>query len=236
MQFLFEDKAISDLEFSKKFPVEWELLQKFGQDITIVVHGEQIALKNEVGTPLKIDIQEKLDYHRRFFHKNSKYSQPLARAIGLKKGKDKPRVADVTAGMLGDTLLMKAMGVEVLSIERHPLVAALAYNALKFIGEQSNFIHGNCLDYLMDIQACDCTYFDPMFQLPSEKTAPKKAMQIFRNLVGKDQDALEVANILRKNSKRLVIKRPIKSSPLLDNPSLTQAGKSTGYDIYLNNQ
>lgn len=235
MRFLFENSTLSSEEFARRFPLEWKALAHFQGDADILVEGDQIALVNEVGSPLFIDIENKLAYHKRFFHKNSKYTQPLAKAIGLKRGKKNYKVVDATGGMLGDTLLMLAMDVDVWTIERHPLIAALAINALRKVGRDDKLLWGNCLEFPEQLGQSDCVFFDPMFQDPNDKTAPKKAMQVFRTYVGPDLDAKEIAIKLRTKAKRLVVKRPIKAPMLLEKPTMTFKGKSTAYDVYLEN-
>jgi 16S rRNA (guanine1516-N2)-methyltransferase len=73
-----------------------------------------------------------------------------------------------------------------------------------------------------------------MFEDANEKALPKKEMRIFRSVVGSDEDALSVFNMARAlKPKRLVIKRPRLSIPLMENPNISFKGKATRYDVYL---
>src|SRR5690606_31007992 len=105
--------------------------------------------------------------------------------------------------------------------------------ALRAISREDKLIYAECLKYPEFLGQFDCVFFDPMFQKPSDKTAPKKAMQVFRQWVGPDVDAIDVAKKLQKHSRRLVVKRANKASQILPNASMSFTGKSTTYDVYL---
>lgn len=233
MDFLLEGTPCTESEFANRFTTEWSILKHYHGDLTLHGDGPILSLENSVGSPLNIPIKSKLEYHQRFFCKHSKYKEPLAKAIGLKRGGGMVRVVDATAGMLGDSLLMLAMGAEVNCIERNPVVAALGFNALKQMGLENKFHFGAVVNFSDLVESADVVFYDPMFQSPSSKTVPKKAMQIFRDMVGKDEDALEVAAWLKAKSKRLVIKRGVKSPQLIEKCSMTFTGKAVAYDVYL---
>jgi 16S rRNA (guanine1516-N2)-methyltransferase len=73
-----------------------------------------------------------------------------------------------------------------------------------------------------------------MYQGKNSKTAAKKEMEIFRELVGVDEDIKETAMALKKlANERLVIKRSNKAKPILEGYAHTIKGKSTSYDVYL---
>ena len=73
-----------------------------------------------------------------------------------------------------------------------------------------------------------------MYHEKNTKASPKKSMAIFRELVGADVDAANVAKKLcMENCQRVVIKRSRKASPLIEKPHHTIEGKSTCYDVYL---
>ena len=92
------------------------------------IFDEEFGIHNN---PIFIDINSKLKYHQRYFYKSSIYNEILARALGIKKGIDRPVVWDTTAGMMGDSLLIYAMGCKMIVSERNPLAAVLITNALK---------------------------------------------------------------------------------------------------------
>ncbi len=234
MQFELDNKNISYDNFLELFPEEGLIVKNVvHNDIRIIIHqaSQSFSLKYKEFNPVKIDILNILEKHKYFFAKNSFYKDPLARALGLKKGKKRPNVLDATAGMMGDSLLMYSYGLNSLTCgERNPLVAMLILNALKISKLDVKFHYGS----YDSNQVFDVIFFDPMYDVVNKKTAPKKEMEIFRNIVGKDQDAKEVAIELKKKAvERLVIKRSSKAPCLLENPSHTIKGKSTSYDVYL---
>lgn len=233
-KFYTQDKQLDNSYISEKFPQEWEYLSQIDSEIDLrfEVHAKRIMLVNDFGKPLFIDIEKKLKYHRSYFSKNSIYKELFAKALGVKKGSPFPLVLDSTGGLLGDTLLMTSYGLEVDVIERNPLVSMLIVNALRNSSTQINFnqLAAQELDKYYPV-----IFFDPMYAEKNKKSAPKKEMQVFRSIVGEDIDRLEVANHLFNLTNRLVIKRSIKASPLILRPNMTFSGKSTCYDVYLNN-
>lgn len=187
--------------------------------------------------PVTIQLDQELNRHEEYFKKSSIHKELLARAIGV-KGAYRPRVVDLTAGLLGDTLLMLAMGCEVVAIERHPLVQLLIESALKNAKHPAlsrlQFLTQDAATFLDSASQWDTLYFDPMFEDANHKTAPRKEMRIFRHFLGSDADAEGVFQVaLSAGAKRLVVKRPRYSIPLAAGPQVEFLGKSTRYDVYL---
>lgn len=240
MKFKQDGKDISFDAFFKIYPVEGEILAQYQseyEDLTFLISDEKLSLSYERYKAFDFDFKGKLNYHHRYFFKNSLYRDPLAKALGIKKGELRPRVLDSTAGSLGDSALIYSYGVQHLQlVERNPVVAVMALNSLKkYLDENVLFYCGDVRQ--IDLKEFDVAYFDPMYVEKNSKTAPKKEMAIFRSLVGADDDAYDVANFLfAKSRERLVIKRSNKAAPLLDNPSHTIKTKSTSYDVYLKKQ
>lgn len=255
MQILKNARALGFQEFSEKFPSEAKILTQIHDlealDFDIVVEeNEKISIKFREFNPIWIDALNILKRHEVYFFKNSLYKDPLARAIGLKKGKIKPRVLDATAGMLGDTLLMLAYGIENLScLERNPVVATLIVNCLKNSKLPVQFKHLSCMEADVfnhsdwngankkssdEKSPFDVIFYDPMYKEKNTKASPKKEMMIFREIVGEDHDISEVANFLKlKANERLVIKRSNKAKPIIAAPDHSIKAKSTSYDVYL---
>lgn len=186
--------------------------------------------------PIGIEIDQELFRHEEFFKRSSLQKELLARAIGL-KGSFRPKVLDLTAGMLGDALLMLSFGCEVRAVERHPVMQFLIQSALQNAShpklKRFNFLPSDAVAALSEVTGEDVIYFDPMFEDANNKTSPRKEMRIFRDLVRKDDDASEVLEkALTKKVKRVVVKRPRLSSPLKVKPSVEYTGKSTRYDVY----
>lgn len=186
--------------------------------------------------PIGIEIDRELSRHEEFFKKSSLQKELLARAVGV-KGPYRPKVLDLTAGMLGDSLLLLSFGCEVWASERHPVMSFLIESALQKASHPKiknfHFLSQDSSETLEDPPAVDVIYFDPMFEDPSHKTSPRKEMRIFRSLVGNDADAEVVfKKALARKPKRLVVKRPRQSQVLVERPSVEYMGKSTRYDVY----
>ncbi|MCO4753732.1 MAG: class I SAM-dependent methyltransferase [Bacteriovoracaceae bacterium] len=237
MRFFNQKNEINFEEFKDILPEEASLVQAhldspgdFELDSNALLH-----LRGEFCSPIRLDLDSQINYHKKFFYKNSVYNQPLAKALGIKKGKPRPRVLDATAGTLKDTMLILAMDCQVLACERSPFAQALIVNALKqttnvsgleFCAKAAQEIVKERLDY-------DTIYFDPMYEQKNDKAAPRKEMRIFREVISADLDAKDCANLLRETKKRLVIKRSSKAVPLLAGASMSFGQKSTIYDVYL---
>ena len=250
MQYIKNKLSTSKEEFFLDLKKEERILdcllesQKFQKEAY-----DDYILENEFGkiklvyknlAPFCFEIRDKLLKHQQFFYKNSPYKDPLARALGLKKGKAKPIVFDATAGALNDSMLIYSYGVKKLYLyERHPIVAMLIYNALRSVTELAGyenieFVHADVGHADQTLPVFDVGYFDPMYEEKNLKTAPKKEMLVFRNLIKGDTDRVFVANrLFEACQQRLVIKRSNKASPLLPDPDITIKAKSTSYDVYL---
>jgi 16S rRNA (guanine1516-N2)-methyltransferase len=186
--------------------------------------------------PIGIEIDRELTRHEEYFKKSSLQKELLAKAIGV-KGPYRPKIMDLTAGMLGDSLLFLSFGCEVWASERHPVIKFLIKSALMnakhpkiqnfhFLSEDADIV-------LESPPAVEVLYYDPMFEDANDKTSPRKEMRIFRSIVGKDQDAISIfQKALSKKPKRLVVKRPKQSIHLSQKPSVEYIGKSTRYDVY----
>jgi 16S rRNA (guanine1516-N2)-methyltransferase len=189
--------------------------------------------------PIGLELDRELDRHLNYFKKSSLHKELLARSIGI-KGTYRPHVLDLTAGLLGDSLLLLAMGCEVTALERHPVVSFLIESALKNaehpLLKNFSFIKAEALGFLEASSSLlwDVLYYDPMFEDANEKTLPRKEMRIFRSLVGEDLDATKVFELaLMKRPKRLVVKRPRLSRTITTETPLQYVGKATRYDVYL---
>jgi 16S rRNA (guanine1516-N2)-methyltransferase len=169
--------------------------------------------------------------------KSSLQKELLAKAIGV-KGPYRPSVIDLTAGMLGDTLLFLSFGCSVVSVERNPLISFLIESAKENAKHEAlsrwRFISGDAQSILSSSLETDVIYFDPMFEDFNEKSSPRKEMRIFRHFIGQDQDAKSVFERVRgMDVKRFVVKRPRLSEKLGSEEPLAYVGKATRYDVYL---
>jgi 16S rRNA (guanine1516-N2)-methyltransferase len=212
--------------------------EQLGQDLTFEWINGQFWLHSDLPKekPIGIEIDRELKRHEEYFKKSSLQKELLAKAVGV-KGPYRPKVLDLTAGMLGDTLLLLSFGCEVWASERHPVIRFLIDSAVKNAQhpkiQQFHFLPGEAMAPLQSLPPVDVIYFDPMFEDANEKTSPRKEMRIFRSLVGSDNDAEKVFKAARKlGPKRLVVKRPRQSVYLMERPGVEYIGKSTRYDVY----
>jgi 16S rRNA (guanine1516-N2)-methyltransferase len=169
-------------------------------------------------------------------------SQALARAVGMRKISDL-RILDCTAGLGRDGFTLAALGARVVMAERHPLIFALLQDARARALQDSRHaaaaarievIHGDATA-LMQRNAWDAIYLDPMYPHLGKTALPQKEMQIFRDLTEGDPDAdtlLEPAR--RAPSKRVVVKRAAKAEWLGgQKPGLSLGSSQARFDIYL---
>lgn len=216
-------------------------LSKFCQLNHLEIHLEwkngQYWLHSDIPeeNPITIEIDQELSRHESYFKKSSLHKELLARAIGI-KGSYRPKVFDLTGGLLGDTLLFLSFGCQVEVYERHPLIKLLIESAIKNAQhpavQRLTFHPYSGLN--LSLKDDDVLFFDPMFEDPNRKVAPRKEMRIFRNVVGEDQDAQNFFEELKNlNAKRLVVKRPRLSKALTLEKPLQYEGKATRYDVYL---
>lgn len=233
MQFWKNKKEISFKEFSSLYPRQAKILSKCDEENwQFIIENERLKFIYKDYKPIFIDILNILESHRIYFYKNSFYKEPLAKALGLKKGKSRPSVLDATAGFMGDTLLMSNFDLKSLTcMERYPIAQCLIMDALTVSDIPIDFDPINSADTNMTFDVC---FFDPMYSEKNKKTAPKKEMLMFREIIGEDLDSIEVAkHLLNISRERLVIKRSVKAGYLLETPSHSINGKSTRYDVYL---
>ena len=182
--------------------------------------------------------------HYRFLH-DRHISQPLAKAVGIKRGY-RPTVLDGTAGFGEDGFALASLGSPVTMIERSPVIWALLADAIarteenKAIGaifsRRVTLKLADTIDYLTSCSDMfDTVFLDPMYPSTPKSSLNKQRMRILRELVGDDHDGSElITAALQKARKRVAVKRPIRAASLDDRkPSFTIAGKSSRFDIYL---
>lgn len=233
MQFFIDGNQIDVESFCEVLALDISAIKSVQQTPEIQLYWEsgQVYYQDEKRQKIEISIHSQLEYHKRYFHKNSIYEQPLFKALGLKKGKAKPNVLDCTAGMLGDSLLIYSVLGKIDFCERNPLIALLIQLSLKQNPlEHFNFHPSACLE--MDLTKFDTLFYDPMYEQKNIKSAPKKEMLFFREHIGEDFDRQETIQNLLNTNKRVVVKRSSKASAFLK-PDISFGKKSTVYDVYL---
>ncbi|WP_417529782.1 class I SAM-dependent methyltransferase [Marinobacter lipolyticus] len=175
--------------------------------------------------------------------------QLVAKAIGLQKTRVPLHVVDATAGLGQDAFVLAGLGCRVTLFERNPVIHALLADGLARaalntdcapIIARMTLRAGSSRAWLESLgesegeAAADIVYLDPMFPHRDKSALVKKEMQVFRTVVGDDDDAGELlAAALRAATYRVVVKRPRKAPPIDGpEPATRIEGKSSRYDIY----
>ncbi|WP_245749895.1 class I SAM-dependent methyltransferase [Marinobacter zhejiangensis] len=171
--------------------------------------------------------------------------QLVARAVGLQKTRARLHVLDATAGLGQDAFVLAGLGCQMTLFERSPIIHALLADGLargllnpttSDIVARMTLHEGSSIDWLMAAggEVADVIYLDPMFPHRDKSAAVKKEMQLFRPVVGDDDDAPALlAAALAAATYRVVVKRPRKA-PSIEGPepATRLEGKSSRYDIY----
>ncbi len=195
--------------------------------------------------PVYVDFVAGAVAHRRLF--GGGRGQPLARAIGLKRGAT-PTVIDATAGLGRDAFVLACLGCTVHLLERSPIIAALLRDGLEravldavigaLVAERMQLQVADAQRYLRQLdpdQHPDVVYLDPMYPHRRKSALVGKEMRLLRQLVGDDEDASELlAAALCCARQRVVVKRP-RLAPNLEGPPPTLAitAPNTRFDVYL---
>ncbi len=161
------------------------------------------------------------------------------------------RVLDATCGMGSDALILAFWGATVTCTERNPIISELMSDALKrceemdvdpklkeLLQKRFKFIPNKDAKEVLENIAVGklphTIYIDPMFPDHGKRKAlPLKEMQIFRVIVGNDDDIVDLFNLaLRKSLNRVVVKRPDKGTAISDLITASFRGKMVRYDMY----
>ncbi len=171
----------------------------------------------------------------------------LKDALGFRKG-EKLRVIDATAGLLGDSLLMAAWGLEVVAFERNPVLCFLGLKALEALREagQNLDVCLHCERFSSDASLSivrerwsgklDRVYLDPLYPPRPKDALNSKELRLVAGLAsGQPQDELQdlIDSALALGPTRVVVKRP-QWAEILRHPSRQTTsceGRSTRFDI-----
>jgi len=200
--------------------------------------------KDSVALSLNFDLS--LDYKREI----KKKEDLLYKSLG--QPKSSLRVLDTTCGLAIDSVHFSKLGMEVVSLERNPVLFFLLTQAQSASQQEVirkiKIINSEASRYLNSItsvgvenagEVFDAVYFDPMYPEKKKKSAkPRKEMLLFRDFVGEDLDADQVfEQITTTEVPRIIVKRPIEASalpcpsPAYLKPIIYQ-GKMVRYDVY----
>tara|TARA_Y200000002_G_scaffold368154_1_gene360915 strand:- start:914 stop:1651 length:738 start_codon:yes stop_codon:yes gene_type:complete len=195
--------------------------------------------KERALTPLKIDIQKGALGWRLA---RAQHETHLKKAIGKS---DRPlRILDATAGLLGDSMIMLALGHSVTAYEQSKILFTMLNNALNQFSEIDpnllNFqlINSNVCETNFNEESFDVIYFDPMYSEDKASSARRSDMRKIRSILeieGLTSDPESTFAYLRNiPSTKLIVKRPLKTDAFEGGINYQVLGKSVRFDIYLN--
>ena len=195
--------------------------------------------KERALTPLKIDIQKGALGWRLA---RAQHETHLKKAIGKT---DRPlRILDATAGLLGDSMIMLALGHSVIAYEQSKILYTMLNNELNQIPETNsnllNFqlINSNVCEANFSEKSFDVIYFDPMYpedKASSARRSDLKKINSILEIEGLASDPESTFTYLRSILKtKLIVKRPLKIDAFKGSINYQITGKSVRFDIYLN--
>lgn len=204
--------------------------------------GLQVTGKGAPGPVRAEFVTGKMGYRREH---GGGAGQLVAKAVGLQKTRATLHVVDATAGLGQDAFVLAGLGCQVTLFERNPVIHALLADGLAraalntdcaAVVERMRLLEGSSLDWLREAgtDSVDVIYLDPMFPHRDKSALVKKEMQVFRTIVGDDEDAGDLlAGALECARYRVVVKRPRKA-PAIEGaePTTRIEGKSSRYDVY----
>lgn len=211
----------------------------FVEDDQVLLFEDQVFMLGEKGRFSLDWIQDlKLHYKKKYALK----SQPLAKSLGITDHNAEHRVIDCTLGTGKDAILLLSFGAKLECFERKPEVFILALDAWLRASKDPDY--GETFKKRMKLNlgqawesdfgdSFELAYFDPMYPEKKKKALPRKEMQVFKEIVGEDQDIESVFEQLLMKFKRVVVKRPVKSD-LVKKGAVSFCGKTTRYDRYGN--
>ena len=168
---------------------------------------------------------------------------PLMKAIGYKTNS----VFDATAGWATDAMHMATHGIQVNACERNPIIHALVADGLSRsmypdISMNLTLQYGESAECMKHLNpAPEVVYLDPMYPKKNGSAAPKKSLQLLRDLYQLPryfdphaaQNEAELLELARETAvRRVVVKRPHYAPPLAPGASGAIAGKLVRFDIY----
>ena len=192
--------------------------------------------------PVYVDfLAATLEYRRKF---GGGRSEAIAKAVGIKKGVTL-NVVDVTAGLGRDAFILASLGCRVHMIERVEMIAALLEDGLEraaedpqigeWVRKRLSLSHQDSIKSFKTLPFVpDVIYLDPMFPPKTKSALSKKEMEVFKLLVGPDEDADELLDVALGHAKnRVVVKRPSHAGFLADRkPDTSIKTPKHRFDVY----
>ncbi|MBL7479090.1 class I SAM-dependent methyltransferase [Legionella bononiensis] len=153
------------------------------------------------------------------------------------------KILDATAGWGRDAAILASFGAQVVMLERNPIMAALLSDAISHqndLDKQKLKVSLYAADArlylnnLADNDFPDVIYIDPMHPQRNKSALVKKDMQVLQQMIGTDEDALDLMQVAISHAKqRVVVKWPQKVKALLE-PDTSIEGKTVRFDVYIN--
>jgi len=208
------------------------------------------AIEKPLPAPVRVDFAS--DALRWRMAQGGGGGEAVVKACGIKPvaaGAPRLRVLDATAGWGRDSWLLAHVGAEVQSCERSPVVQALLHDGLARAAAtvqtaetaaRIQLHEGSAQDVLLrlrDMPAAErpeTVYLDPMFPHRDKSALVKLDMRLFRQVVGRDDDADELLALARQvATRRIVVKRPRHAPDLAGvAPHQRMEGQSNRFDLY----
>lgn len=192
----------------------------------------------------KLSLLHSKDKHHVFVDFNSKQlkfrsqahlnAELVIKAV-LGKSKQATQIMDCTAGFGKDSYLMSLTGSKIIAYESNVLMYALLKDGLN--RSDINNIILRKKDALREVKTTDCQviYIDPMYPATKKSAKNNKHMMFLQAFVGHQAQMAEelFTQAKQSNAKKIVIKRPVKASYVLDKKPTSQIiGKAARFDVY----
>ena len=216
-----------------------------GDGLFVIVGDDRLELHHVDGSKREatcVDFVAGATGHR--LRQGGQRGQLLAKAVGGPKSPT--TVLDASAGLGRDAFLLASICCNVIAVERHPVVAALLRDGLaraaasaktEPVAGRIRLIVGDARDVLADPEQAGTpavVYIDTMFPPKSKSALAKKEMRLCRLLTGPDDDAGELwAAAMRVATRRVVVKRWLRSPVLAGEPDVQFKGRTVRFDVYL---
>ncbi len=150
----------------------------------------------------------------------------LARACGLEGP-----ILDVMGGWGTDAATLEALGAEVVSVERQPIVWAMLRSVVggAQLGDGYEYISAGTLPD----RAWRVIYLDPMFAPRGRKGLAKQPLQMLQQIAAGDDRTLVawIEHARAYASDRVVVKQRAKA-PVVSRPDWQIRGRSVRFDVY----
>jgi 16S rRNA (guanine1516-N2)-methyltransferase len=224
--------AIPGLEVISSSPNE------SNEDLFMVFSAEGLSLYCNKFKPFnfKLFYNELLQQRLRTPHK-----ELLIQALNLKPASSY-HVADVTAGLGVDALILAAAGFAVTMVENNPYLAlGLSYLCYEFkaVFPNLNVVYANSIDFLTTTShEFDVIYLDPMFNY-KKKSLAKKNIQLIDLCITHSRLAavvdLKLFNLAQDKAKhKVIVKRDNKQRQISSvfYPTSIKLGKTVRFDVY----